>query len=226
MKELPYFKFSPMEYSDADISFLSYAHQGLFVKICCLFWSRDCKSISEGMLKQRFSDASDMVEQLLMSGILKTDGEGVFVSFLREQFLELSEKHSIKVENGRKGGLSSAQARLKQGSSNKDKDKDKDNTIKTWKNDFPTYYKECCLAYADFIDDEIELEKQEELNPRINVRKSIDKGFHNFWGTEAGWKHKKKSRVASIDWKSTIINSISLNKVWFTPKEIEERGGE
>jgi len=31
---------------------------------------------------------------------------------------------------------------------------------------------------------------------------------------ETGWKHKKKSRSKNIDWKSTLTNAISLNKVY------------
>jgi hypothetical protein len=58
------------------------------------------------------------------------------------------------------------------------------------------------------------MKDQIRLNPGVDVRLSIEKGYKNFWGTEAGWKHKKKNRSKDIDWRSTIINSISLNKVY------------
>ena len=38
------------------------------------------------------------------------------------------------------------------------------------------------------------MKTQERLNPNIDVKLSLEKGYVNFWGTEAGWIHKKKSR--------------------------------
>ena len=40
--------------------------------------------------------------------------------------------------------------------------------------------------------------------------------FQDFWGTEAGWKHKKSSKTKVIDWVGTINNGLSLksNQVW------------
>ena len=47
---------------------------------------------------------------------------------------------------------------------------------------------------------------------------SLEKSINNFWGTEAGWKHKKKSRAKEIDMISTLINNLDKNKV-YKPKE-------
>jgi hypothetical protein len=91
----------------------------------------------------------------------------------------------------------------------------------TWRNSFEIYLTECKAAYNSFVSDNVLMERQKELNPGINVLLSIKKGFENFWGTEAGWNHKKKSRVKSIDWKLTIINSIDLNKVYLPRGEQE-----
>jgi len=67
------------------------------------------------------------------------------------------------------------------------------------------------------------LKTQQRLNPNVNIKLSIEKGFRNFWGTEAGWQHKKKSRSKEIDWKRTIINSIAFNKVYYTKQELEKQ---
>ena len=64
------------------------------------------------------------------------------------------------------------------------------------------------------------LKTQQRLNPGINVKLSIEKGFINFWGTEAGWKFKKGKKSKEINWQSTIINSISMNKVYYTKQEL------
>lgn len=89
-----------------------------------------------------------------------------------------------------------------------------------WKTDFEIYKKECNEGYKKFFENEKLLKEQERLNPGINVRLSIEKGYKNFWIKEAGWKHKKASRIKTIDWESTIINSISLNKVYYTKEEL------
>ena len=69
-------------------------------------------------------------------------------------------------------------------------------------------------GYKKFHENTDLIKDQERLNPGVDVLLSIEKGFKNFWGTEAGWKHKKKSKSATIDWQATIINSIGINKVY------------
>ena len=101
-----------------------------------------------------------------------------------------------------------------------DNDNDNDIVINNWKTDFQIYKKECNEGYKKFFENEKLLKEQERLNPGINVRLSIEKGYKNFWIKEAGWKHKKTSRTKTIDWESTIINSISLNKVYYTKEEL------
>lgn len=103
---------------------------------------------------------------------------------------------------------------------NNDKKDNKDNN-NTWRNNFEIYLKECKEAYRVFMENPENLKTQQRLNPNVNIKLSIEKGFINFWGTEAGWKHKKKSKSNEINWKSTIINSIDLNKVYYTKEEIK-----
>lgn len=95
--------------------------------------------------------------------------------------------------------------------------------IKTWKDDFSIYMEECKKGYKVFLSNDELLKTQQRLNPGINIKLSIEKGYTNFWGTEAGWVHKKKSRVKEINWNSTIINSISMNKVYYTKLELERQ---
>jgi len=90
----------------------------------------------------------------------------------------------------------------------------------TWRDDFEIYLAECKLEYERFMKNTELLKTQQRLNPGINVKLSIEKGFTNYWSTEAGWKHKKKSRSKEIDWHLTIINSIGINKVYYTKQEL------
>lgn len=101
-----------------------------------------------------------------------------------------------------------------------DGDGSKDEYNKTWKNDFNTYLKECKQAYKNFVEDEEKIKTQERLNPRVDVKLSIEKGFTNYWGIEKGWKNKKAKKIKNIDWEATIKNSITnnANKVYLPKK--------
>jgi len=98
------------------------------------------------------------------------------------------------------------------------------NTIKdvkenTWREDFNIYKNLIISAFEELKKDNDELNKQQEFYPKANIVKSIEKGIHNFWGTKAGWKHKKKSRSKEIDCRSTLINSIKMNIVYSDDNE-------
>jgi hypothetical protein len=103
---------------------------------------------------------------------------------------------------------------------NDHKQEDIDKSISLWREDFSVYLAECKAGYKAFIED-IELMKlHQRLNPGINLKLSLEKGFRTFWGTEAGWKNKKVSKTKIIDWNKTIINSIGINKVYYTKQEL------
>ncbi len=91
---------------------------------------------------------------------------------------------------------------------------------KNWRNDFNIYLCDCRTGYKLFNEDNELIKIQQRLNPGINIKLSIEKGFVNFWGTEAGWKNKKSKRTKDIDWKATIINSINTNRVFYTKQEL------
>ncbi len=131
-KELPYFRFVVQEWQNGDISLESYELKGLFIDICGFYWLKDC-SLSLAMLEKRFSNARNLLEQLINTDIIKLKSEGnICIEFLDEQFDLLSEKRQKRQLAGQKGGLSkssNAKAMLKQNSSYKDNNKDKDNNI-------------------------------------------------------------------------------------------------
>jgi hypothetical protein len=90
--------------------------------------------------------------------------------------------------------------------------------VKTWKNSFEIYLSECKNGYEKFMTNDDLIKKQERLNPGIDIKLSIEKGFTNYWSTDAGWKKKKASRSNDIDWQRTIISSIDFNKVYLPRK--------
>lgn len=130
-KELPYFRFTPQEWQNGDISLESYELRGLFIDVCCYYWINDC-SIALAKLEKRYNNNLDLLKQLLKLKIIQLDESNEFVSinFLNEQFNTLLDQRKLRQNAGSKGGKqkhSNAKAMLKQKSSYKDKDKDKDN---------------------------------------------------------------------------------------------------
>lgn len=87
---------------------------------------------------------------------------------------------------------------------------------KTWREDFDVYMKEVTKAYDELVSDVEFLRERERYHPNLDIRLSLEKSFKDFWGTEAGWKNKKKSRSKTLDWKSTFGNALSqkMNQVY------------
>jgi len=104
--KLPYFKFNPSEYLTGDIQLCSIAAQGVFVNICCLYWTRSCVLTRE-QLSKRYDEA--LIAEL--SCVLKYEGEQVVIDFLNEQFDEISETKRVQSHAGHVAGLASAAKR-------------------------------------------------------------------------------------------------------------------
>lgn len=108
MKELPYFKFYPAQWITGNISFLSYEEQGAFMKLCCYYWSQECK-LSKIQLQRIIPES---YKTLLEFNLIKIDDElNIIISWLDEQHKERKKQHKINVKNGRKGGKISASIR-------------------------------------------------------------------------------------------------------------------
>lgn len=84
-----------------------------------------------------------------------------------------------------------------------------ENIKKKWKLNFEIYKSELKVAYDYLITDNEFISEQEKYNPNIDVKLTMEKSYVNFWNTEAGWKHKKQSRIKDIDWKATFVSAIS-----------------
>ena len=98
-KELPYFKFFPSEWISGDITLESMELQGVFMNVCCIYWSKSCRVAIAG-LSQRYGEA---IPKLLESGILKQKGGYAIIDFLNEQWVELYDRHEKNSKNGKLG---------------------------------------------------------------------------------------------------------------------------
>lgn len=85
---------------------------------------------------------------------------------------------------------------------------------KTWREDYEIYLNLVREAYRAIRDDPELINRQQTFHPGVDIMLSIEKACENFWATEAGWKHKKKSRAKEINLKMTLINAIDKNRVF------------
>ncbi len=103
MKELPYFKFYVNEWLSGDIELLSFEAQGVFIRLCSYYWSKEC-IMKLDRSKKRFKGYEEAFEELIEEGIIKVEGEFIKISFLDSQ---LTERESLSIRNsanGKKGG--------------------------------------------------------------------------------------------------------------------------
>lgn len=98
----------------------------------------------------------------------------------------------------------------------------KEDNIYAWRNDFSVYQRECAEEFTRLSKDEIFLEKLKMYNSGVDIMKSLQKLYDDYWNTEEGWINKKKSKVNKINWATTISNTIKFHKVYYTKQELAE----
>lgn len=79
---------------------------------------------------------------------------------------------------------------------------------KTWRTDFQVYLASATEAFNNLLLDAKFISEREKYCPGVDISLTLEKAFFDFWGTENGWKYKKKSNVKEIDWKQTFRNAI------------------
>jgi hypothetical protein len=91
-----------------------------------------------------------------------------------------------------------------------------DKSSLSWRDSLEVYQTQEKESFVKLCEDATWIAERERLNPRLDVRLSLEKAHIEFWSTEAGWKHKKKSKIQDIDWKSTYTKALGLsgNRVW------------
>jgi hypothetical protein len=127
-KELPFFKFNATQWLTGNINYESFHTQGVFIRVCAEYWNRSNEMSYEDIVL-RVND-STTIDYLIEKEYIKLKNKKLCIKFLDEEKIEINSKRLKLSEAGRKGGLSSVQARLKQGSSIKEEDKDKEEDIR------------------------------------------------------------------------------------------------
>lgn len=86
--------------------------------------------------------------------------------------------------------------------------------VKTWRNDYSTYKEECRVAFDTLRKDPKFIGELQIFYSGVDIQKSLALSFRSYWGTEKGWKQKKKDKdTITLDWKATILNTLKWNTV-------------
>lgn len=96
-----------------------------------------------------------------------------------------------------------------------------------WRDDFEVYLSDLRKAFSDLVSDSDWISRQHELNPGIDVRKSLEKACLNFWATREGWERKKAGKkTETINWRLTLANAVSqpFNRVYYDRKNDSDNG--
>ena len=96
---MEWFKFPVTKWLLPKYQRLSAEAQSDYINLCCMYWYQ------EGSLT--VEDASENAELEALHKVIEIDDGMIHIDFLREQLQELAEKHTRRVEAGRKGGKAS-----------------------------------------------------------------------------------------------------------------------
>jgi hypothetical protein len=194
-KELPFFKFNATQWLTGNINYETFETQGAFIRLCAEYWNRSNEMTYEDAILR--INNTKLVDYLIEKEYIKVKNKKLFIKFLDEERNEIGSKRLKLSEAGRKGGLSSAEARLKGGSSiknkNKNKEEDKEETVfNTPKNKQPIL--EEVIAY---------------FNENNYTTESATKAF-NYYHPE--WKDSQGRKV--LNWKQ------KMRGVWFKDENL------
>jgi hypothetical protein len=111
---------------------------------------------------------------------------------------------------------------VKQTETNKNdkNDKKEKNIIISWKNDFQIYLQNLRNEWKKIVTSEY-IKERETYHKNLDIKLTLEKACKDFWATDEGWKHKKKSKSESINWKLTFNNSLTqkVNQVYKNDKK-------
>lgn len=191
-KELPYFKFEPNQWDNGMIQLCSLESKGLFIEICCLYWSRLGDLPYALALQKLCKGDATVLQELEKNNIYRLEEENIIIDFLDEQLNEFQKTSNERSKAAHKRW------------SNRDKDTSamqlhsKSNAIREEKRREDKKRKENKIpALSEFL--EYGFEKEKTLDPKALELK------YDAWVTN-GWKDGNQKKI--INWKSKLLNTI------------------
>jgi hypothetical protein len=109
--ENSWYKHSPSDWLAGRISRKSFEVQGAFIHICQLYWVKHGQFTAH---QASLEIGKDLLQKLIESEIIKTEGDEIRIEFLDLQMEDLNRLSERRREAGRKGGEVKGQASAKQ----------------------------------------------------------------------------------------------------------------
>jgi hypothetical protein len=109
--ENSWYKHSPSDWLAGRISRKSFEVQGAFIHICQLYWVKHGQFTAH---QASLEIGKDLLQKLIESEIIKTEGDEIRIDFLDLQMEGLNRLSERRREAGRKGGEVKSQASAKQ----------------------------------------------------------------------------------------------------------------
>lgn len=98
-KELPYFKFEPNQWENGNIQMLSREDKGLFIDLCCIYWSRLGDLPDKLAIMKLCNGQKNHLDELLNNNIISIENDFIKISFLDEQLQSFKESSKINSFN-------------------------------------------------------------------------------------------------------------------------------
>ena len=137
---------------------------------------------------------------------------------LKRDLKHWNEVKATRSKSGKLGGRPKKQTKAKKANAffEKQTKPKKAVTVKDWRSDFSIYLNDLHTAHKQVLNDLEFMDTQQKFHPGMDIKLTLEKVITNFWGTEEGWKHKKKGKIKEINWRITLLNALDLkgNKVW------------
>lgn len=215
-KELPYYKHEPSLWLEGEIQTCSDEAIVCFINLCSGYWIKlGCIGYAFALNKYCRKNQSIM-DELINHGVVDKIGDNISIKFLDNQLKNFNNISTKRSESAKKrwDNANALQTESKSNAIREDKIREeeikKDNII-NWRNDFKKYEQDCKEAYELKINDLEWIKEREGYHPNLDVRNTLKKAVFDYWITEAGWIHKKKSKgVKDINWTSTFNTSLTM----------------
>mgnify|MGYP006921341893 FL=1 len=102
-KELPYFKFEPNQWENGNIQICSRECKGLFVDLCCMYWSRIGNLPYKLAVQKLCGGNAVALDSLYEDNIIKIEDGFIRIDFLEEQLNEFKLTAETNSKNAKDG---------------------------------------------------------------------------------------------------------------------------
>lgn len=102
MDQLQWFKFSPANWTMGRISKMPYEVQGAFIRLCCIYWNKECELEVENA-RLELLDIPEAYDTLIKYSIITDDTEYIAIDFLDEQYNNIMNTKRKLSEAGKRG---------------------------------------------------------------------------------------------------------------------------